>query len=450
MRRTSIKRKVTIWITLLMALLFGLLLVFMLMISRQVVYGTAVQTLENILRSNLACVSLVDGQLQIGDGFVYSQNGVSTLVYSRNESLLAGQVPVSYTVSEPFENGLLREVETDSGDVWLVMDFWVPSGWEDGVWVRALAEAPAYQETMHNLLLVALIALPVFIFLTALGGWLLVRRTFRPLDRIIQTVSTINEARDLSGRIGLPPGEDEFSRLAAAFDGMFERLEASFEAERQFAANASHELRTPVSIIKAACEYAEKYDETQEESEETIAMIHRQADRMSAMITQLLSLTRLEQGTEAVRLAPLDLGQLAHSVCEERGCLDRVTLALEPGVMVRGDAALLSRLVQNLIDNAFKYGRPGGSVWVTVRRFENEAQLSVRDNGIGIAPEDQPKVWQRFYQADASRGDEAGAGLGLAMVQQIAGLHGGRMTLESVLGAGSDFTLHLPLADLAQ
>ena len=243
----------------------------------------------------------------------------------------------------------------------------------------------------------------------------------------------------------MPPGSNEFTRLAATLNQMFERLERSFEAETQFTADASHELRTPVSVIKSACEYAEKYGDTPEEQRETIAMIHRQADRMSALIGQLLSITRLDQGTEKARLTKLDLSGLVEGLCAdqpyEKG---RLLPQVEEGVSVQGDAALLTRLLQNLIDNGFKYGKPEGHVWVSLTRSEGELLLGVKDDGIGIPAQLQDKVWQRFFQADPSRSEKGGAGLGLAMVDQIARAHGGTMTLESIPGLGSTFTLHLP------
>ena len=318
-------------------------------------------------------------------------------------------------------------------------------GWEECIWLRGIMEAPENGALTRNLLTVALAALPIFIFLVAAGCYWISKRAFRPLDNITATALAINEARDLSRRIDLPPGKDEFSRLAGTFDRLFERLERSFEAEKQFTADASHELRTPVSIIKGACEYAEKYDETPEERQETISMIHRQADRMSELISGLLSMTRLEQGTETARVEQVDLRELVSSICKESVYTqERLSVELPEKVMVQADPTLLSRLIQNLIENGFKYGKPGGRVWISAGASEDEVLLRVRDDGIGIPPEQQDKIWQRFYQVDTSHGDEGGAGLGLAMVQQIARIHGGYMTLKSEPDVGSEFTLHLP------
>ena len=291
MKGLSVKLRIAVWLTLLAGLLASLLLVFLLSISRLVSMRTAMNQLSGIVRENLTQTSMVNGRLELGDEFRFYQNGVSTLIYSKNKALLAGQLPISFTAAEEFRNGLTREVSTGTGK-YLVLDLWVPVGWENGVWLRGMIEAPDNRRLTRNLLKVAMVIMPAFMASAALGSYWIVRKAFRPLDSITATAASINEAHDLSRRIGLPPGQDEFSRLAGTFDQLFQRLELSFESEKQFTADASHELRTPVSVIKGACEYAEKYDETLEERQETIAMIHRQADRMSELIAQLLSMTR--------------------------------------------------------------------------------------------------------------------------------------------------------------
>ncbi len=445
MKRLSVKIKITIWYTLLMILMAALLLVFLVLVSGTVSTQTSMTQLDQTLRGNLRQVDMADGSLQLGDNFTFYDNGVYTLVYSQSESLLAGQVPVGFTANEPLQNGLTRPVNVGSARYY-VLDFWVPLGWDNGVWIRGILEAPENPQLLTNLMLIALIVMPLLIVLAALGGYLIARRAFRPLDQITSTAAAINEAADLSRRVDIPPGHNEFSRLALTFNQMFAHLERLFDAEQQFTADASHELRTPVSVIKSACEYAEKYGETPEEQRETLAMIHRQADKMTALIGQLLSITRLDQGTDMVHRERVDLSELVQNICREQTYPpQRLLPEVEPGITARVDAALLTRLLQNLIDNGFKYGKEGGHVWVSLRQAADEVQLTVRDDGIGIPKEQQEKIWQRFYQVDPSRsGDRGGAGLGLSMVQKIAQAHGGTMSLESIAGLGSTFTLHLP------
>lgn len=448
MKPSSIKTRITLWITLLVVALFSLMLLFAWAVSSSVVQRTARQQLADTVRANAAFVSLGDdGKLATAQGFAFSRGGVTSLVYSKTEALLAGQLPVGFSASVPFENGALRTVEAAGAD-WYLLDLWIAHGWEDGVWLRGLMEVPDTAAAARNLLLAAAVALPLFVLAGALGSFWIVRRSLRGLDTVNAAAASIDEGKDLSLRIGPVPGGQELTRLAENFDGLLERLQRSFEAERRFTADASHELRTPVAVIKSACEYAEAFDETDEERRETLGMIRRQADKMTALIGQLLALTRLDQGTEPLRAVPLDLGRLARQTLGEQNCDPaRLRLALAEGVMVRGDEALLGRLVANLVDNAFKYGLPGGTVTVEVRAEGGEALLTVADEGPGIPAGQQEKIWRRFYQVDAARGDEQqGVGLGLSLVQRIAQLHGGRMTLESAEGAPSAFTLHLPLA----
>lgn len=447
MKPLSVKLRIAVWLTLLMGLLAVLLLAFLLSISKVVAAQSSMTQLSQTVRNNLSQTGMTNGRLALGDSFSFYQDGVSTLIYSREKALLAGQIPVSFSIEEEFQNGITRVVNAGGGQ-YLVLDLWLPMGWDSGVWLRGLMEVPENRQLTASLLRVALIVMPAFMALAALGSYWIARRAFRPLDSIMSAAASINEAQDLSRRIGLPPGRDEFSQLAATFDQLFQRLEKSFESEQQFAADASHELRTPVSIIKGACEYAEKYDETPEERLETISMIHRQANRMSQLISQLLSMTRLDQGTETAKLEPVKLNDLIRSLCQEQAYdPHRLILELQEEVTAAADPALLSRLIQNLVENGFKYGRPDGCEWISVRQSGGEILLEVRDNGMGIPSEQQDKIWQRFYRADPARSGEGGTGLGLAIVQQIAHLHGGYMTLESVPRVGSAFTLHLPAAE---
>lgn len=450
MKQWSVKLKITGWLTLLTGAMALLLLFFMLSISNTVVLRTTMSRLSATVRRNLSLVDMQQGKPQLGEGFSFYNNGVTTLLYSQNRALLAGQIPVDFRAEEPFQNGVTRTVQSPDAQH-LVLDLWLPVGWDNGLWVRGLAAVPDQQESTRNLILVAVVALPIFALLAAGGSYFIARRAFRPLDSITATATAINEAKDLSGRIALPPGRDEFSQLAATFDRMFERLEQSFEAEKQFTANASHELRTPLSVIKSACDYAKKYNETPDDWQETIEMIDRQSDSMSQLITQLLRMTRLDQGTELLRPELLDLAELTRSVCQQTGYPpEQLQCVPAPRTMVWGDATLLSQLVRNLLENARKYGRPDGHIWVSVKQTATECLLAVRDDGIGIAPEQQQRIWQRFYQVDSSHSEQCGTGLGLPMVRQIALLHGGQITLESAPGVGSCFTLHLPHPDAAQ
>ena len=446
MKRLSVKQKLTIWIILLMLLLVGLVLGFMLAVSSSVVTEQTGEQLDSILRGNLSGISRENGTLSFSEDFSFTRSGVYTLVYSDSGALLAGQPPLSFPEGITFENGITRTV-SGAADDFYVLDYWLHFGWDDGVWVRGVTPMPDTADILNELADIALLLLPLMVIVSGLGAYLIARSTFRPIDRMIRTVGEISEGRDLSRRIGLPSGRDEISRLGQAFDSMFARLETSFEAEKQFTSDASHELRTPVAVILAQCGDARRNAQTPEQYAEAIDVVERQAKRMSDMIARLLQMTRLEQGTQRIAMEHADISSLVEVICGEQPQLPQgITLQsdIQPDVEAWFDVTLMSRLLQNLINNAAQYGRENGHIWVVLRRMEGDVVLSVRDDGIGIPAEQLDKIWQRFYQVEPARGAEGGAGLGLPMVQQIAALHGGTVTVDSREGEGSCFTLRFP------
>ncbi|MBS5164426.1 MAG: HAMP domain-containing histidine kinase [Butyricicoccus pullicaecorum] len=442
MKRLSTKQKLTIWIALLMLLSVALVLGILMFISNSVIMNHTMEQLESTLRGKLSGISKENGKLVFEKGFSFVENGVYTIIYSKSGALLAGQMPLSFPDGVAFQNGIAHTV---SG--YHVLDFRLPLGWQDSIWVRGVIPVVDTEDIVGAFRVVGVILLPLMVIISATGAYLLSRSTFRPIDRIISAAEAIGEGRDLSRRIGLPAGRDEISRMGAAFDRMFARLETSFETEKQFTSDASHELRTPIAVILAQCEEAKLHALSQEEYAKAFDVVERQAKRMSTMIRQLLQMTRLEQGTQQVVLEEADLSELVAVVCTEQPVSEKgivIETNLQPHVEAWFDVTLMSRLLQNLLNNAARYGRENGHIWVTLRKNGSEVTLAVRDDGIGIPSDKIDKVWQRFYQADNTRGAESGTGLGLTMVRQIAFLHGGQVTVDSIEGAGSCFTLRFP------
>lgn len=319
----------------------------------------------------------------------------------------------------------------------------------DDIWIVGLLPEDSMANVTTSVVRLTCAGLAVIVFLAALGSCVIIGRSLRPLRRITESAREITDGSDLSRRIQLSPGRDEVHELADTFNDMMGRLERSFDAERQFTSDASHELRTPVTVILAECEMAEKMPEDTEAVQESVTEIHKQARKMSELIGKLLAYTRLEQGTRRIDREELDLSGLVEDVCEEQRTVAARNIRIEcetsHDVLVNGDVALLISLVQNLVTNAVKYGKDGGHVWVKVYSEGSKACVSVRDDGIGIGEEDLVCIWNRFYQADRSRSDESrGIGLGLSLAQQIARLHGGRITASSRPGEGSEFIFSMP------
>ncbi len=441
MRFLSIKTRVTIYFTLMMLLIVGLVLGTILIAGRGVISDSAEGTLLDVVHDEIDDVEYDDGYLDLDELDFYRHN-VYIQVYGPDGALIGGAGARDFAGSGEFRNGEIRPVAVD-GEACLVYDLFVPNDY-GGVWLRGLTAADNDFSAARVITILALILLPVLVVITAVIGWFIARHAFKPVRQITDTVDAINDGADLTARIGLHRGRDEIHRLAATFDRMFDRLERSFDAEKRFASDASHELRTPVAIILAECEYARENAKTAEDYAESLEVVERQGRRMSGIINQLLSITRMDQGTQPIARERADFSELAEVVTDETvragGKRLNVEKDIAPGVFAEIDVGLMSRLVQNLVENACKYTPEGGKVAVSLAEEKGELRLCVADTGCGIARRDLPHIYERFWQADSSRGVDKGSGLGLAMVKQIAEAHGGRLSVESEPGKGSAFT----------
>lgn len=447
MKRLSITLRVTLLYTLFMVLLTGLSLGFLFHAGAQSRRQTTLDRMQTMAEASRKELEAKDGELEIDRDLEAFDDGVYLSLYDTAGVPLYGFVPREFDNSVIFDDGSLRTVES-GGHSWYLYDEQITVEDYGPVWVRSIAAADAFNSTLGTLGKTALLVLPVFVVLAAVCGYLLTRRAFAPVRQITQTAREIGEGGDLSRRIGLTGRKDEIHTLAAEFDAMFARLEQAFDREKQFTDDASHELRTPTAVILSQSEYALENTQPQGETRAALESIHTQAARMAALLSQLLMLARADKGRQVVQREPVDLSELVEMVAEteaEQAEARNITVQteLEPGMMVQGDETLLMRLLINLTENAIRYGRPGGQVKLTLRRQDGEAVGTVEDDGIGIAPGDLDKIWQRFWQADPARSG-GGAGLGLSMVRWIAQAHGGRVTVQSEPGKGSIFTFFLP------
>ena len=304
------------------------------------------------------------------------------------------------------------------------------------------------EEMLHRLIFVLLVASPLAVAASMLGVWFLAGRALRPVDAITLTAQRI-AAGDLTQRIQTR-SKDEIGRLASTFNDMIARLEASFRQIRQFSADASHELRTPLTIIKGETELALRKPRSPEMYREVLESNLEEIDRMNRTVEELLFLSRADLGEIKVASDPVQLDSLIQEVQQQAIVLgqDRqveTTLGRVEPAQVLGDEWRLREMLLNLVDNAVKYSRHTGTVQLSLVRDGNMACLSVRDHGIGISPEEQGHIFDRFYRTDAARAHfQKGTGLGLSICKWIAEAHHGRIQVESILGQGSCFTILLP------
>ena len=442
----SAKLRLALWVTSMVLLVSVMVLVFVLVINRHSLPEDPAAYLVDVVIDNANDVEYDRGKFEWNEMSVYKR-GVYCSFYNTNGDLLLSADKEDMDFSgEPFIANKIRTVRSGDKEFYLY-DYYVDME-VSGLWIRGVVLTDSHQGITDIILRLTIVILPVILIVTFLGALWISSRTFRPIEKIVATANSINDADDLTDRIALKKGPKEMKQLAGAFDRMFERLEKVFDAERQFTSDASHELRTPTAIILAECDRAKRKAETPEDYRESIDNISEQAKRMSALIDELLGITRLQQGTERYPLSKGDLSEFVTLSCEEFVPADdrgiRMETEIEPGIECSFNASLMSRVIYNLLQNAYKYGRDNGYVRLSLVKENNDAVIRVKDNGIGIKKEDLDKIWQRFWQADSSRGSEGGNGLGLAMVKEIAELHGGSVTAESTEGRGSEFIFRIP------
>ena len=280
------------------------------------------------------------------------------------------------------------------------------------------------------------------------GGWWVATRAIRPVEDISAAASRIS-AGSLSERINVADTDSELGRLAGVLNSTFARLEAAFAQQKQFTADASHELRTPIAVLISEAQTALARERSAAEYRETVEGCLDTAQQMRRLTHSLLELARYDAGQEPLERGPFDLAERA------RACVELIgPLARERGIQIHadllpaetlGDVDRLGQVIINLLTNAIYYNRPNGEVRVGARLENGAAVLTVADTGQGIAPEDLPHIFERFYRGDKSRARAEGrSGLGLAIGKAIVTAHGGSLEVSSQLRVGTTFTVKLP------
>jgi heavy metal sensor kinase len=441
--RSSIRWSLIAW--------FALLLVVVLAAFGSLLYGEAARSseagvdsvLEGQARAVLGAMDLDehDGwELDLSDEYLrgLTAGGYYAVFDGDGRLLQAGGTgaPAQPTgVSGARDRGALREVEATG---------------PRGTRVVVGRSVEAERERLAALR-VAIIGSGVGILVLALlGGWWLARRSVAPIEAMAATAAGITE-RDLSARLDATRVPTELSGLAEAFNATLGRLEAAFVRQARFTADASHELRTPVSIIRTQAEVALTRERSTDEYRAALEACLKAAERMTGVVEGLLMLARTDAGEmgparETVALAPL-VGEATELLRPEAESVD-VTIECELApAAVQGDGVLLGEVVSNLISNAIRYNRAGGRVDVRLAARNGEVELRVADTGIGIPADAVPHLFDRFYRVDPARSrEQGGSGLGLAITRWIVEAHGGTIAVESREREGSTFVVRLPAA----
>ena len=338
-----------------------------------------------------------------------------------------------------FSRARLSDVE------WLLLDSKPITVNGEGVRICVAASCAQIRQTLRIFKALFLIGVPI---MTALIGFLIARRSLQPIHGIIACADEIANG-DLTRRVPEEPTVDELGELTRTLNRMLASLEESFRRERRFTSDASHELRTPVAVILAYAESLMADTSLPDAQRETVKTILNECRRMRRMIKQMLTLTRAQEGRYPVTMEHICLNDVLNGVqaALEPIAADR-SIALhidaESRIELTADQSLITQLLLNLTENAVKYGKDGGDVWVCALQDDDSAVITVSDNGIGINSENLPHIFDRFFRADAAR-DRTGTGLGLSIAQWIVQLHGGTIRAESEENTGTRFTVTLPM-----
>ena len=442
MRKLSIRIQIMLWYTLLTA--------FLLAISLPVLYGTMAGSLrrdqEAYLRSaagQLAShIEWEDGDLRLlndldlpaGTQYLLTTESGGRVVSSEN----------AWAGAPSFQPDEVYLASNGRGDqLYLDQELELEGG--EKIQLRVSRSNDTVERSLDQLQLMMLLAVPAFLALAVFGSYFLAKLALRPIDHITETAVSLG-AGNLSRRITGIESRDEVGRLAGAFNGMLARLEGSFQREKQFTSDASHELRTPVSVIMAYAENLAAHAPDQETKAQAAAIL-TESRRMHSIIAQLLALTRGYEGKYRLERENIFLRDMVSDVLaeltEEAEANEIDLVEQVPADMIlSADQSLMTQLLLNLVENGIKYGKTGGMVAVSALEQDGHILLTIQDDGIGIGEKDLPRIFDRFYRADQAR-DRSGSGLGLSIVKWIVELHGWEIQVESERGKGTRFTIQI-------
>ncbi len=456
MRKTSVKFKIVLLFTaftiVIVSACSGILLYLQKKAVSRVVENRMTASME-IMKSKiesrmndmLSKGYISNSQKEAPQKMRYYERGVHYLLYNEKGEVISSDLPFDISLSDTFEDGTFR-YELFDKDKYYILDNTITL--QNGSNYRLKGVFPATNEEYAfdvSRKYDAILAV-VLILLASIGGYMMLGRLLKPINKIVDTANEISNSTNLSKRINIGKRNDEIGNLANTFDSMLERIESLVDKEKQFTSDVSHELRTPITVMLSECEFLKECEKTSTDFNDSLNMLERQAKKMSNLVTELLTLSRMDKNKIAVQVEKTDIGELLNFICDEQEKIQSGKIKLirdiEDGICADVDRALISRLFVNLITNAYKYNKETGSVTVSLKSADDGIYFSVKDTGIGISEEDLPKIWERFYQADRARSysENGGTGLGLSMVRWIANALGGEIFAESEPGKGSIFT----------
>lgn len=449
MRKWSIRKKIIILYTFLFALLIGIDFYILQTSASNILLDQAERGVITSTEEIAAAIKMEDDGVYVegtdeDETFHYYHDGVLFLVYS-GTTVAYGHVPADFDQTLPISLNN-TQIQEYAGMTWVTYDVSISGGYV----LRGIYDIAVMADSLSQILWFAGISSGVVILLSAFGGFLIIRRSFKPIQKIYKTASTIKEEADYSKRIETDFAKDEVYELAEMVNQMLDTVEQSISREKQFSSNVSHELRTPLTVMQAQAEYL--LSKTQDANQkEQIKSIINQVAFMENIVTQLLEITRSKQIANN-ETEVLDLYELINLTVDSISPhLEEKDIKVEMDkpafdTLTNGNQTMMIRVFSNLIINAVKYNKVGGEIRISFEKRDDRILTRISDTGIGIPQDKLDKIFDPFYRADESRTQkDLSLGLGLALVREVVLIHGGEISVESKENIGTTFTVELPI-----
>ena len=444
---SSIKLKIGLWYMGIMILLVFSSLAIVFYISENIIHSSVRTYLKDVVIHRLDYLTIKNGEIIIDSNFDTMIQNVEIAIYDKDFKFLYGNSPNGFEMDNRKSKDDKIMIIRSNNQKWYVYNKTIELGSYGKVWIRGVMPNIGQSSAIETVIQISFVILPFFLILSAIGGYTITKNAFTPIEKIRRIAEKINEGNDLSQRINLGKGDDELHTLANTFDVMFDRLQTSFENEVQFTSDVSHELRTPITVILTQAEYGKGYISSVEEAQKSFGIIEKEGQKMSKLVSQLLTLARMERGRQKLNLENINLSELIEMTVETQTLSAKsknikIITKIMPEIYANIDEMMIMRVFTNLISNAISYGKQNGTVTVELFLKEDKIISKISDDGIGISEDKLDKIWLRFYQVDPSKNGD-NSGLGLSMVKKIVELHKGEIFVESELGKGTTFTIIL-------
>ncbi|MCM1256753.1 MAG: HAMP domain-containing histidine kinase [Roseburia sp.] len=442
-KQKSIVKYVANYFLMILLFLAFLMLVFVVFLSNRLNYSSIRRELSNELRKNAQYMHARRGNYVLDEEFIFQDENCIYVILDSGGKLVEGSYPQGFPEDAEVITGKLRVAVANGVDYYYQDREYIHSHYA----IRCVAEQSKMSSGYDKFVYLAWVIV-FFIIAVSLVVWkLLERHELQQVNQVVEVVGQIGSEKSLSKRIEYDGRFVEIASLAQANNRMLDQLEEVFEIQKRFTSDVAHELRTPITVLMAECEYAAHKMKQDDEVGEAFQVIERQTKKMNGVIVQMLNLSRLDQDKLKLNLEWIDIGEIVEAVCDDISMQSAKQVVFKtdiaPDFNVYADIGLMTILIQNLLDNAVKYGPEGGRVWIWSEETGEEYLLHIKDEGKGISKESQERIFRRFFRVEKNE-LVGGFGLGLSLVKRIAEKHHGFVTVESELGMGSTFTLHLP------